>query len=128
MVSTYLLRFKEHNKPSTNILDEPANHPNMNSNGVLESGWYKAPLSYMIYIAYYCPPFVKVGPYYSKALNQQKQFNKCWGKHLSSVLNSLFRIFQNNSHEILGEWDKCPVLITGFTGANGPWSVILMPC
>ena len=33
------------------------------SNEVLESGWYKAPLSYMIYSAYYCPPFVKVGPY-----------------------------------------------------------------
>ena len=34
-------------------------------NGVLESGWYKVPLSYMIYGAYYCPPFVKVGPYCS---------------------------------------------------------------
>ena len=31
--------------------------------GVLDLGWYKAPLSYMIYSAYYCPPFVKVGPY-----------------------------------------------------------------
>ena len=34
------------------------------ANGVLESGWYKAPLSYMIYGAYYCPTFVKVGPYF----------------------------------------------------------------
>ena len=31
MVSTYLLGYKEHNKPSTNILNKPANHPNMNS-------------------------------------------------------------------------------------------------
>ena len=40
--------------------------PLVKSNGVLESGWYKAPLSYMIYIAYYCPPppFVKVGLYF----------------------------------------------------------------
>ena len=37
------------------------------NNGVLESGWYKAPLSYMIYSAYYCPPFVKVGPYSKKS-------------------------------------------------------------
>ena len=28
---------------------------------MLESGWYKAPLSYMIYSTYYCPPFVKMG-------------------------------------------------------------------
>jgi hypothetical protein len=33
---------------------------------VLESGWYKAPLSYVIYSAYYCPTFVKVGPYWIK--------------------------------------------------------------
>ena len=45
----------------------------LDSNGVLESGWYKAPLSYMIYSEYYCPPFVKVGPY----LFKQCFFNLC---------------------------------------------------
>ena len=30
MVSTYLLGYKEHNKPSTNISNEPANHPKHN--------------------------------------------------------------------------------------------------
>ena len=29
-------------------------------NGVLASGWYKAPHSYMINRTYYCPPFVKM--------------------------------------------------------------------
>ena len=42
-------------------------------NGVLESGQYKAPLSYMIYGAYYCPPFMKVGPY----LNHVNQVQLC---------------------------------------------------
>ena len=37
-------------------------------NGVLASGWYKALLSYVIYSAYYCPPFVKVGPYWRQPL------------------------------------------------------------
>ena len=37
---------------------------NSNMNGVLASGWYKEPLCYVIYSAYYCPPLVKVGLYF----------------------------------------------------------------
>ena len=36
-------------------------------NGVLASGWYKSPLSYMIYSAYYAPPpFREGGAVFSK--------------------------------------------------------------
>ena len=51
---------------------------NLQRNGVLASGWYKAPHSYMINRTYYCPPFVKMVNF------EHSQNLACWFCNVSS--------------------------------------------
>ena len=90
------------------------------SNRVLASGWYKAPVFYMIYSVYYCPTFVKVGPGHIEYDLESSWADK---KMVSSICNvKWYTDYQSskqgencflNQHVLYKPWFCYDVLVRG---------------